>query len=137
MCGIFGIVSDRGVDPGILWSGTHLARHRGPDDWGFVSLAPVRSSVPDQRAWRFLNEAARVENCRVGLGSRRLSILDLSHAGHQPMNLPGTTLWIVFNGEIYNYEQPRRELAIIIHPFATGRRPRARYRFTRRYALHD
>ncbi|MFZ0414493.1 MAG: asparagine synthase (glutamine-hydrolyzing) [Candidatus Acidiferrales bacterium] len=119
MCGIFGIVSDRGVDPGILWSGTHLARHRGPDDWGFVSLAPVRSSVPDQRAWRFLNEAARVENCRVGLGSRRLSILDLSHAGHQPMNLPGTTLWIVFNGEIYNYLELRSELANE-HRFATG-----------------
>jgi asparagine synthase (glutamine-hydrolysing) len=47
----------------------------------------------------------------VGLGSRRLSILDLSEAGRQPMNLPGADLWIVFNGEIYNYLELRSELA--------------------------
>jgi asparagine synthase (glutamine-hydrolysing) len=53
----------------------------------------------------------QVQNYRIGLGSRRLSILDLSEAGRQPMNLPGTDLWVVFNGEIYNYLELRSELA--------------------------
>lgn len=62
-------------------------------------------------SWRSWEERDRARNYRVGLGSRRLSILDLSDAGRQPMNLPGADLWIVFNGEIYNYLELRSELA--------------------------
>jgi asparagine synthase (glutamine-hydrolysing) len=113
MCGIFGLVSAAGcgIDPALLWSGTHRVRHRGPNDWGFVSLAPARGEMPASRPWRLWEERERARNYRVGLGSRRLSILDLSEAGRQPMNLPGTDLWVVFNGEIYNYLELRSELA--------------------------
>ncbi len=67
--------------------------------------------MPASRPWRLWEERERARNYRVGLGSRRLSILDLSEGGRQPMNLPGTGLWIVFNGEIYNYLELRSELA--------------------------
>jgi asparagine synthase (glutamine-hydrolysing) len=67
---------------------TNALAHRGPDDQG-VQFFPEE---------------------RVGLGHRRLSILDLSPAGHQPMSNEDETLWITFNGEIYNFIQLRREL---------------------------
>jgi len=63
-------------------------RHRGPDDSG-TWLSP---------------------DGRVGLGHTRLSIIDLSLAGHQPMSDAGQKLWIVFNGEIYNFQEIRKEL---------------------------
>ena len=112
MCGIFGIVDAHGpgVDPDVLWSGTHAVRHRGPNDWGFVSILPIGGEAPPVIAWQQRDENDRCRRYRVGLGSRRLSILDLSEAGHQPMNLAGTDLWIVFNGEIYNYRELREEL---------------------------
>jgi asparagine synthase (glutamine-hydrolysing) len=56
----------------------------------------------------------------VGLGHRRLSIIDLSPAGQQPMSNEDGTLWIVYNGEIYNHEPLRRELE------AKGHRHRSR-----------
>ncbi len=113
MCGIFGLVSASGcgVDPDLLWSGTHRVRHLGLNDGGFVSLAPIRDRLPASRFWRLWEKRGQVQNYRIGLGSRRLSILDLSEAGRQPMNLPGTDLWVVFNGEIYNYLELRSELA--------------------------
>jgi len=69
-------------------------QHRGPDDFGF-HLAPD-----------------------VGLGHRRLSIIDLA-AGHQPISNEDETLWIVFNGEIYNYEKLRQDLLARGHKFRT------------------
>src|SRR2546422_9008781 len=114
MCGIFGIRCPKsiGVNPDVLWSGTHRVRHRGPDDWGFVGVSPVRSEAPPFCQWRYWEDRHRAAAYQVGLGSRRLSILDLSEAGRQPMNLPGTDLWTVFNGEIYNYVELRSELAV-------------------------
>src|SRR5579863_5315510 len=113
MCGIFGVVapSGRGVDPDVLWCGTHRVRHRGPDDWGFVGACPVARRIPPSTEWRWWEEREVAGAYRVGLGNRRLSILDLSEAGRMPMNLPGTELWITFNGEIYNYLELRSELA--------------------------
>lgn len=105
------MISERGVDPDLLWFGTHSVRHRGPDDWGFVSLAPFEKCTDSCRYWRRWDERRHAREYRIGLGSRRLSILDLSEAGRQPMNLRGTKLWIVWNGEIYNYRELRSELA--------------------------
>jgi asparagine synthase (glutamine-hydrolysing) len=119
MCGIFGIVSKASVDPDALWFGTHRALHRGPDDWGFAGLAPVNGDPPPRRVWRSSADRGAARNYRVGLGCRRLSILDLSEAGRQPMNLPSSDLWIVFNGEIYNYLELRDELSTE-HHFSTG-----------------
>src|SRR6185503_19174390 len=54
---------------------------------------------------------------RLGLGFRRLAIIDLSPTGHQPMANEDSTLWIVFNGEIYNYPVLRKELVLAGHEF--------------------
>jgi len=94
MCGIFGIVGRNAViGEGILERGTRSLAHRGPDDSGTILL---RDSVPT--------------SVEIGLGSRRLAILDLSPLGHQPMHDPETGNWIVYNGEIYNFRDVRAEL---------------------------
>lgn len=56
----------------------------------------------------------------VGFGHRRLAIIDLSPAGHQPMQDPDTGNWLVFNGEIYNFQDIRRELEGQGHREGTG-----------------
>jgi asparagine synthase (glutamine-hydrolysing) len=94
MCGIFGIVArNTHVPSDVLERGTASLAHRGPDDSGTVI---VRESTP--------------EPVEIGLGNRRLAILDLSPLGHQPMLDPETGNWIVYNGEIYNFRDVRREL---------------------------
>ncbi|MCF7995747.1 MAG: asparagine synthase (glutamine-hydrolyzing) [Chromatiaceae bacterium] len=90
MCGIAGVFLDRSTDKTIATM-TRALIHRGPDDEGIECI-----SVPGGV---------------LGLGHRRLSILDLSAAGHQPMSDPATGNWVIFNGEIYNYPQLRAELA--------------------------
>lgn len=90
MCGIIGIANQKcGTDRTWLVAGRDAMNHRGPDDAG-------EWWSPDGR---------------VGLGHRRLAIIDLSPAGHQPMQDETRELCIVFNGEIYNYIDLRSELA--------------------------
>jgi asparagine synthase (glutamine-hydrolysing) len=98
MCGICGIVAAPGdaVDPDALARMTAVIRHRGPDDDGFY--------VDEDRA--------------VGLGFRRLSIIDVK-GGHQPLTNEDETVWVVFNGEIYNFRALRSELERSGHRFAT------------------
>jgi asparagine synthase (glutamine-hydrolysing) len=94
MCGIFGIVGRNApIAEGLLERATQSLAHRGPDDSGTILL---RDSVP-----------APVE---IGLGNRRLAILDLSPLAHQPMHDAETGNWIVYNGEIYNFRDVRAEL---------------------------
>jgi asparagine synthase (glutamine-hydrolysing) len=94
MCGIFGIVARNARIPdGVLDRGTQSLAHRGPDDSGTILL---RDSVP--------------EPVEIGLGNRRLAILDLSALAHQPMHDAETGNWIVYNGEIYNFRDVRHEL---------------------------
>ncbi|MCX8009813.1 MAG: asparagine synthase (glutamine-hydrolyzing), partial [Ignavibacteria bacterium] len=90
MCGICGIISYDGkaVDTAVLKRMTDILIHRGPDDEGM-----------------YVNESKT-----VGLGFRRLSIIDLTPAGHQPMPNKDGSIWIVFNGEIYNHLEVRKEL---------------------------
>jgi asparagine synthase (glutamine-hydrolysing) len=75
--------------------------HRGPDDAGLWE-----HHLPDG-TW-------------VGLGNRRLAIIDLSPAGHMPMSNDDGTLWITYNGEVYNFLELRRELAAKGHTFRSG-----------------
>lgn len=89
MCGITGIVNISDCET--LARMTDIQAHRGPDDQGVWD-----SRLPD--------------GSYVGLGSRRLSIQDLSLAGHMPMSTPDGRFTIVYNGEIYNYPALRREL---------------------------
>src|SRR6266550_1693901 len=94
MCGIVGILAHNGtVAPGLLERATQSLAHRGPDDSGTVI---IRESLP--------------EPVEVGLGNRRLAILDLSPLGHQPMQDPQTGNCIVYNGEIYNFREVRAKL---------------------------
>jgi asparagine synthase (glutamine-hydrolysing) len=97
MCGITGFVSFRKSVEEDLNRMTFALSHRGPDGEGYYYHG---------------NNA-----CSVGLGHRRLSIIDLSTAANQPMHYDG--LHIVFNGEIYNYNEIRNELIGLGHQFVT------------------
>ncbi len=92
MCGICGVKG--GVNEALLRRMTQIMVHRGPDDEGL-----------------YLDEHA-------GLGVRRLSIIDLA-GGHQPISNEDGTLWVVFNGEIYNHRELRRRLESQGHRFTT------------------
>lgn len=99
MCGICGIYhyrTDARVDRDVLARMTRALVHRGPDDEGF-HLSP---------------------DGRVGLGFRRLSIVDLA-GGHQPMSNEDESAWIVFNGEIYNHAELRPGLEARGHVYRT------------------
>jgi len=88
MCGITGkiyLAKDRTIDSGELKQMTDIISHRGPDDEGF-----------------YINK-------NIGLGFRRLSIIDLN-TGHQPLSNESGNKWIVFNGEIYNFLELREGL---------------------------
>jgi asparagine synthase (glutamine-hydrolysing) len=121
VCGISALLSSaKAIDIAAM---TSAVRHRGPDDEGFVLLrngsdplvlggrdtpgevsghrlpyCPIRSIDSATGQWE------------VALGHRRLSIVDLSPAGHQPMCSADGALWIVYNGEIYNHIELRAEL---------------------------
>jgi asparagine synthase (glutamine-hydrolysing) len=98
MCGIYGYLSPAGtIDPTLLGRMGRQLEHRGPDDEGEIIL-----------------NAADVS---VGLGHKRLSIIDLSPAGKQPMTNEDKTIWITFNGEIYNFKEIRKELEGKGHSF--------------------
>lgn len=96
MCGIVGIVQsgDTQVDQALVARMCEAIRHRGPDEDGF-----------------YFKEG-------VGLGMRRLSIIDLK-GGQQPIHNEDRSAWIVFNGEIYNYRELRKELEALGHKFYT------------------
>jgi len=98
MCGIAGVVvhgDGAPVEPALIERMRDVQRHRGPDDAG-LWISP---------------------DARVGLGHRRLSIVDLSPLGRQPMASEDGRFQLVFNGEIYNYRELRRELEACGHRF--------------------
>jgi asparagine synthase (glutamine-hydrolysing) len=97
MCGICGKLNfdyRAGVSHALLTRMADAIRHRGPDDDGYYTSG------------------------NVGLGFRRLSIIDLK-TGHQPISNEDGTAWLVFNGEIYNYRELRQELLDKGHVFRT------------------
>ena len=96
MCGIAGILNTDGrpVDRGVLESMAAAVAHRGPDGQGIECLGPA------------------------GLGHRRLAIIDLA-GGRQPLANEDGTLWITYNGELYNYRQLRPVLESLGHRFRT------------------
>src|SRR5205823_2416236 len=97
MCGIAGILEfkrDKPADAAVLRRMCDVMAHRGPDDDGLYVQG------------------------EVGLGMRRLSIIDLA-TGHQPISNEDGTLWIVFNGEIYNHAELRKTLEACGHQYRT------------------
>lgn len=118
MCGIFGwITPGQPVDRARGAQATNLMRHRGPDDEGYLlcSLARGTAALAGGDETKGLNlphwrDGALIPDADAMFGFRRLSIHDLSEAGHQPMGTPDGKLWIVFNGEVYNFPELRAEL---------------------------
>ena len=97
MCGIYGIFQLDGTpaDPALMPAMGRVIVHRGPDDEGHHADGP----------------------CAIGM--RRLSIIDLA-GGHQPLSNGDGTLWLVCNGEIYNFRELRKELIALGHRFKTA-----------------
>lgn len=128
MCGIAGILSlsNKNINPYAIKNMCDIISHRGPDDAGYVlfsrtrnknfwleltdnnfkhknvHLAPIESDYAkhelEENTWYF------------AIGHRRLAIIDLSPRAHQPMSDRGKTVWITYNGEIYNFKDLRKEL---------------------------
>ena len=96
MCGICGVAGQ--ADESLMRAMLSRIAHRGPDDEGiYITNASI--------------------GARIGLGHRRLSIIDLSPAGHEPMSDASGQIWLTYNGEIYNFKSLRRELEGAGHRF--------------------
>lgn len=124
MCGIAGMIDPKGVDSEKLRTMADAIRHRGPDDEGFYTWDEKDGSrcfkgSDTIEALDSLPEIAG-QNGVIGLGHRRLSILDLSEKGHQPMLDAATGNAIVHNGEIYNFQALVSELEELGHEFESG-----------------
>ena len=116
MCGIGGIWRSAGIDPKELITMSTLMEHRGPDDEGYCLISPDNelkhcrgNDTPVQ-----LEELPHIQNVNsssflTGLLHRRLSILDTSYLGHQPMSFANKFV-LIFNGEIYNFRDIRNTL---------------------------
>ena len=101
MCGIAGFIDfKKDSDIQVLRKMTDAVIHRGPDDSGY--------------------EMADSPFAGIGFGFRRLSIIDLSPLGHQPMHFEEAGLTIIFNGEIYNYKELKKELEGFGYSFRSG-----------------
>ena len=145
MCGIAGVYHPQGrVDLARLTRMSRLLRHRGPDDEGIVLLdarhgraltlggpdtpevvyASPHAYAPGRWWPAGTGEAAPASPVevafQVGLVNRRLAILDLSPAGHNPMCDGSRECWITYNGEVYNHVELRRELECAGDRFHTG-----------------
>ena len=113
MCGITGIVNLERPEPigeETLRGMLGMLRHRGPDEFG-IYASP----------W-------------AGLGSARLSILDLS-GGQQPISNEDQSLWIVYNGEVFNYVELRPQVEALGHRLTTQPTPRSSCTFTKNTGL--
>jgi len=113
MCGIAGMynLSPRPVDLGLLERMTRVLAHRGPDGEGYVLLAPRGQGKPLPVIGRLSDSlCSTTPGYTIGLGHRRLAVLDCSPLGHQPMSSEDERTWITYNGEIYNYLELREEL---------------------------
>ena len=99
MCGIVGILSNsNSINESKVRDMLKKISHRGPDDEGVVSINTKINNFDESSA------------TDLYLGHRRLSILDLSSLGHQPMSTSDKKLWITYNGEIFNYKELRHGL---------------------------
>jgi Glutamine amidotransferase domain len=110
VCGIIGFADGFAADEATVTRMRETLTHRGPDDAGAI----VRSSE------------------RLALGHRRLSIVDLSPAGHQPMANEDGTVWIVYNGEVYNHGGSARSSRPRVTGSSRAPTPRRSSTFTRK-----
>lgn len=142
MCGITGALalSHRTIRVECAKPMTDILAHRGPDDAGYLfyhtgcrherditfalhvtddkfkHLAELLPTIESRAAQNELN----CHDWDLFMGHRRLAILDVSSAGHQPMSELSQNIWLVFNGEIYNFQEIRTELQALGHRFRTS-----------------
>ncbi len=133
MCGIIALVSfkNHSHNLGKLNEMAKMIKHRGPDDEGFALFdmqsdkhkifsgddTPedvIKSKLKFSPKERYQYNS---EQFTLGLAHRRLSIIDLSASGHQPMCDESGRYWITYNGEIYNFKEIREELRALGYPF--------------------
>lgn len=135
MCGISGIVSRKGNLPGLLQAALKMnaaIRHRGPDGDGFLLAGAdgnfttaFSDETPESiRASRYAHAptkdvATAPDEFTMVLAHRRLAIIDLGPAGHQPLCTSDQRFWITYNGEVYNFPELRAELETLGHSFHT------------------
>lgn len=124
MCGITGIIALSGKQgnlAGPLKKMTDSLRHRGPDDEGFLLFTPQGAKIyagedtPAADTDMIYYPHEPITNALplpayLAFGHRRLSIVDLSYRGHQPMCDSSARYWIVYNGEVYNHHEVKEEL---------------------------
>jgi asparagine synthase (glutamine-hydrolysing) len=131
MCGIAGIISFKGAKNQIsaIKNMTDSLQKRGPDDEGFLLFndkpLPYFGSKSSKYNYNSalnyipINHIDTAQNTKSNLafGFKRLSIIDLSYTAHQPMCNDSKRYWIIFNGEIYNYKEIKKELQDLNHRF--------------------
>lgn len=128
MCGILSIINTKKyAGSENLIKACSIIKHRGPDDEGFLTWSAGNEpavwggadTAPSTTTYWKYNQLMPHQPFKVGFGHRRLSILDLSPAGHQPMLYEEAALAISFNGEVYNYLEIKAELTQLGHQFRT------------------
>lgn len=124
MCGIFGIVQKNQVSRKKLTLVSNILRHRGPDDEGYLlfnnSNYREYSGRNTTKEIKLINVLEEEILYNAAFLHRRLSIIDLTASGHQPMSYDSERFWITYNGEIYNYLELRNELQNLGYCFHTN-----------------
>ena len=134
MCGISALISFNSSPVRIIEKMSTIIRHRGPDDEGYIVFQelddePIICGGNDTPDGAYTSSSAytptqQLEHCadlliKFALAHRRLSIVDPSPLGHQPMCSVDGRYWIVFNGEVYNHIELRKELEQLKHQFVS------------------
>ncbi|MEP7197884.1 MAG: asparagine synthase (glutamine-hydrolyzing) [Saprospiraceae bacterium] len=130
MCGIAGIfnLDQTQVDSHAIRRMNDIAHHRGPDDEGFVLIqtetGQIQQLLGEKSDALLLGSHPQISNynndfANLALAFKRLAIVDLSIAGHQPMTDESGQYWMIFNGEIYNYLELKKELETLGVQFKT------------------
>ncbi len=117
MCGIAGIFKKNFINPLYIEKMLSVLSHRGPDKKGFVCFQTGKHKYYP------LNSVKNIQyskNFDFILGHVRLSIIDLTDSAHQPMSDEENKLWIVYNGEIFNYKELRKELEKLGYRFKSN-----------------
>lgn len=133
MCDLCGFLAPTGAPASAIVAMTNLARHRGPDDEGYLLMgapgsAPELFGGADTPAAAYRSGAPFAPSGEIrgsdqpvtlAFGHRRLAILDLSVLGHQPMCTTDRRYWLIYNGEIYNYSELADELTALGYRFVS------------------
>ena len=133
MCGITGIFNfnHESANISMLKRMTDALRHRGPDDEGYLLIHSkngyCKQLIGNDSADEFKDVFENITNLNditvkfdLAFGHRRLSIIDLSSSGHQPMPNEDGTIWLIYNGEVYNYIELKDELIKLGHTFRSS-----------------